>query len=1101
MQKKAHNYAGKGILPAKKLMIYMKISALFLLLALQVSATNYAQGKINLNATNTTISEVLKEIESQSSYRFNYSNDILPAQKLISIEAKNADISSVLTKVFEGLPVSWKIVEKNNIVLTPNLIEIIHGKILNDKGEPLEGASVTIKGSLVGAVSLNDGTFTINAKPDDILIISRVGYASIEVKVGSQTMISIVLSNTENKMDEVVVVGYGVQKKVNLTGSVATITNKMVEGRPMTSISAGLAGLLPGVYIRQQTGLPGGDGASIRVRGVGTLNNASPMVLVDGVESSMNDINPDDIANISVLKDAASAAIYGSKAANGVILITTKKGKKGKPVVTLSTNIGQQKATRLPEYLSSADYATLYNEALKFEGKSLKFSDDDIKKFRDGSDPYGHPNTDWLGMLYSGSGFQNINTVSISGASEYVNYMTSVNYMNQQGIIKHTGKNQYGGRANITITPSKWIETSANVSFTRENQEQPNNAYVGGGLDQIIRQVNRIAPWITYKKQDGTYGTISDGNPIAWIDQGAQINRLRNFFLGIGSVTIRPFAGFSLKGLASLKTFTEDNNELNKEIQYNPNKYHGPTKMNQVNTADERQVGEIIANYIKDFGSHNIAAMAGYHSELYKYKTTNAYRQNFPSNDLTDLNGGATDGMQNGGYTRELAMISYFGRINYAFAGKYLLEFNIRRDGSSRFQPLNRWGNFPSVSAGWRISQETFFEPVKDYINDLKLRVSWGKLGNQDALSSYYPTIPVLNLGQDYPFNSKINSGAAVVNAANASLSWEAATTKGVGLDISLMRKLNLTIDYYDRLTTGIIMTIPSPETFALNNFIDNVGKMSNKGVELNAQYNDKFGELEFSFGGNIAYNKNKILELAGQNEIISGLNIRRIGESIDAFYGYKTEGIFKTDAEAAAVNNKLYNSGTFKAGDLKYVDANGDGVVDAKDRVVLGNSVPSVNFGFNISASYKNIDLLAILNGTMGGYGYMNFDAVGGINGDAQKPAKLWMDRWTPENPNATVPRVRTGINGPNMPQTNTLSYWLRSSNYLRLKNIQLGYNFANNFLKEKGISNARIYVSSQNTFTITKFLKGWDPEAPSGRGSAYPVVMVNSIGLNISF
>lgn len=978
----------------------------------------------------------------------------------------------------------------------------VSGTIIDSLGTGIPNVSVTVQGKTTGAISADDGSYAIAATNGDVLVFSTLNYGVREEVVSGPTLNVTLYTLVEDAGDEIVVVGYGTQRRVNLTGSVATINSKMLENRPITSVSAGLAGLLPGVYARQSTGLPGGDGASIRVRGVGTLNNASPMVLVDGIESTMNDINPEDIASISVLKDAASAAIYGSKAANGVILITTKTGRRGKPVVTLSSNLGKQTPTRLPEYLSSADYATLYNEALAFAGQSLNFTEEDIRLFRDGTNPYTHPNTDWLDLLYSGKGTQSINTMSVSGATDNVNYMASVNYQNQQGIIKYTGKDQYGGRTNLTIKPNEWLETAFNLSFTREAQHQPNNAYVGGGLDQIIRQVNRIAPWIPYKNQDGTYATISDGNPIAWIDQGAQINRLRDFFLGIGSVTVKPFKDFSIKGVASIKTYKEDYNELRKEIQYNPSKYHGPTRMNQNNTADERRVGEIIANYNTMLNNdHNIGVMAGYHAELYKFKTTTAFRQNFPSTELTDLNGGGTEGMQNSGYTRELAMLSYFGRINYAYQGKYLVEFNVRRDGSSRFASNNRWGTFPSVSAGWRISQEAFFAPIKHVVNDMKIRASWGKLGNQDALTDYYPAIPTLSLGYDYPFNSAINSGAAIVNARNTAITWEEATSTGIGLDLKLINRIDLNIDWYKRLTSGIIMAVPSPETFALANFVDNVGRMENKGIEVNAQYNDRFGSVDFNFGLNFAYNKNTLLELAGQNEILNGYYIRRIGEPVDVFYGYKTDGIFRTDEEAAAVDNRLYNAGTFKAGDLRYVDSNGDKIINSSDRVVLGNSVPPVNFGLNFGAAYKQFDIMAIFNGTMGGYGYMDFDAIGGINGDAQKPASLWIDRWTPENVNASVPRARVGINGPNMPQNNLLSYWLRSSDYLRLKNLQIGYNFANDFLKDKGIRSARIFFTSQNTFTITNFLTGWDPEAPSGRGSGYPVVMVNSIGLNLSF
>ncbi|AUC83843.1 SusC/RagA family TonB-linked outer membrane protein [Polaribacter sp. ALD11] len=969
--------------------------------------------------------------------------------------------------------------------------------------QPIPGASIMEKGTKNGVVSDFDGNFKLSVKNKNAtIIISYMGYVTVEVAVNNRSQINVSLEGAFTSLDEIIVVGYGTQKKVNLTGSVASVDGDMLESRSITSVSAGLSGLLPGVSVNQSSGMPGADGGTIRIRGTGTLNQASPMVLIDGAEGSLSDVQANDIASISVLKDAASAAIYGSKAANGVILITTKSGKTGEPVISFMSDIGWQSPTRLPDYLGSYDYGSLYNEALVNSGKPPKFSDNDLELFRNGTDPFGHPNTDWQNLLYSGSGFVNTNNLGISGGSEFTKYRASINHQKQNGIIKHTGKDEYNVRLNLTVTPKKWLTTNMNLSYTQMDRESPNNAYVGGGVDQIIRQTNRIAPWIPYKNEDGTYGTISDGNPIAWLDMGPQINYQRKTFVGIGSVQVDLFEGFNVKALVSHRNVESDNSEMNKEIQYNPSKYHGPTKLTEDLSTSTRNTFDLTANYNKTFYErHNLGVLAGYHTESYNYKRTTAYRENFPNTELPNLNAGSTNGMKNTGYTRELNMVSWFGRVNYDYMGRYLFEANVRADASSRFAKDNRVGVFPSFSAGWRISEESFFEGFKNTMNDLKVRVSWGQLGNQDALDDYYPTIPTLGLGIDYPFNSEINSGAAVTNAKNARLIWEKTTSYGLGIDTRLFRKIDVTIDLYKKLTEGIIMKVPAPNEFALNNFFDNVGQLENKGIEVSLNYSDRFGEFDFGFGGNIAFNKNELVQLADTDQVINGRKIRQLGESLDSWYGYKTDGLYQSQEDIDSYATNTIYGNQIQPGDLRYVDVTGDGKVDADDRVLLGNSMPDLIFGFNFSLGYKNFDFLALFQGAAGGYGYMDFDAVGAVNGDGQKPSAIWLDRWTPENTNTSVPRLIAGINGPSMPQNSTTSYWLRSTDYLRMKNLQIGYNIPSEILENWKISRLRVYYSSQNLFTLTSYLKGWDPEAPSGRGSSYPVVATNSIGVNLTF
>ncbi|MDG5800249.1 TonB-dependent receptor [Marinilabiliaceae bacterium ANBcel2] len=1076
--------------------------------------TSYSQdAKVSVNMEKALIKDVLHEIENASEFYFVYNNQLVDVNRRVNVDAQEQRIVDVLNEIFINEEVEYTVLG-HQIVLSPGDMAQdplqddaediqLTGTVVDDADEPVPGATVTIEGTSVGTITDADGNFSFSAPVDaENIVISFVGMESAHIAIGDETEFYVTLQDAALDLEEVVVVGYGTQQRENLTGSVATVDQDMLENRPMSSISAGLSGLAPGVHVQQGSGMPGADGGTIRIRGTGTLNNASPLVIVDGVESSMDEISPQDIESVSVLKDAASAAIYGSKAANGVILITTKSGEDGEPVVRYSGDFGWQSPVDLPEYLNSADYARLYNRALQGEGRDSRFTDEDIRLFESGESPYTHPDTDWLDLLYDGSGFQTSHNFSISGGSEYSTYRMSVDYQNQDGIIEHVGKERYNVRTNISSDPYEWLTANLNLSYTKQDLTRPNNAYVGGGVDQIIRQAYRISPWIPYKNEDGTYGTISDGNPIAWLDQGKQIKMQQDNFLGIGSLQFHLTDDLSVKGTASIRTSKNDNSDMNREIQYNESRYHGPTSLQQVYSESERVTGDIIANYSKSFDQHNFDVMAGYHAEKFNYKYTRAYRENFPSPLLEDLNAGATRGQQGGGYSRELNMESYFGRVNYNYDSRYLFEANLRYDASSRFHEDNRWGAFPSFSAGWRISEESFMSNTRSVLDNLTIRASYGMLGNQDALNAYYPTVPTLALGMDYPFNSEITSGAAITEAKNQNLEWEKTTSWGLGFDATMFNRLNVTFDYYNRKTTDIIMEVPSPETFALTGFYDNVGEMSNEGIEMSLQYQNSFGEIDYSVGGHFSYNVNELLQLAGQNQLIQGRTIRRIGEPLDSFYGYKTDGLYQSESEIDEwPENTLFNRSDLKPGDLRYVDVTGDDKVTSDDRTILGNSTPDFTYGFNIGGEFRNFDLQALFEGTRGGHGYMDGPAIGDFSGDSSKPTVLWEDSWTPENSNSSVPRIQEGPEGPSMPDPNTTAYWLHSTDYLRLKNLQIGYTLPDHILNNWGISRARIYYSGQNLLTFTDYLKGWDPEVPSGRGSGYPVVMVNSFGINVTF
>ena len=986
------------------------------------------------------------------------------------------------------------------------------GVVKDAAGEAIIGASVVVKGTTNGSITDFDGNFELSGvKKGAVLQVSYVGYITQEVKYDGKDL-NVILKEDNMNLEEVVVVGYGTQKKANLTGSVANVNNKLIESRPITSVSAGLQGLLPGVTVTQRSGQPGADNGTIRVRGTGTFNVADPMVIVDGVESTMNDIDANDIESISVLKDAASAAIYGSKAANGVILITTKRGKSGQSQVNYSGLVGWQALTQLPEYATSAEYAELTNQAYINVGKQPLYTAEQIEKYRNGSDPDNYANTDWHDLMYTESGFQTQHNISINGGTEQMRYMASVGYQGQEGLILNTSKDQYNMRLNLDGKPKNWLETSFSMSYSRIDMTEPNNPYTEVDLAQFFRQVNMISPMVPYKRQDGTYGTIGDGNPIAWLENNSTTDYVTHNLQAIGSLKFIILPELSVKATGAYKLYDRNRHAMVKVCDYGRWTHGSYDKMYENYYNYDRITGDVVAEYKDSFGAHNVSAMAGYHAELYKYKETQAYRENFPSNSLTDLNAGGTKNMSNSGYSRELAMLSYFGRVNYDFAGKYLLEANVRYDGTSRFARGNRWGFFPSVSAGWRISEEAFFESLKDVVNSAKFRASWGQLGNQDIGNGYYPTISTMTLGKNYPFGGAIQSGAYTQYAANPMLQWEKATTWGIGLDVTLWNKLNVTLDYYDKTTDGILMKVDTPIAYALSDYYDNIAKVNNRGLEISADFRERIGKVDITVGGNIAFNKNEILEMGDTGDKYDGNRIYREGEAMNSFYGYKSAGLFQSwdeiknwpgiedlgNGKYAYAFNKSY---TVQPGDIKYKDLNGDKKIDANnDRAVLGTYDPGITFGFNLGATYKGWDIMAFFQGATDVYGYMETEAIGSINGDTGKPAALWLDNWNENNKDAKYPRLENGLNGASMPST-VSDFWLQNGTYLRLKNLQIGYTFPKAWMSKLGINKLRVYYSGQNILTFTNFLKGWDPEAPAGRGNFYPQTQVNSFGVNVTF
>lgn len=1001
-----------------------------------------------------------------------------------------------------------------NSFATTQQAGICKGLVKDATGESVIGASVVVKGTTNGTITDFDGNFSLDGiKKGDVIVISYVGYQTQEIKWNGSPL-NVILKEDSKTLSEVVVVGYGTQKKANLSGSVAMVDSKELENRPIQNVSSGLQGLMPGVAITGTNGAPGQDAGKIRVRGIGTLNEAGPYILVDGIETgTLSAVDPNDIESISVLKDAASAAIYGSKAANGVVLITTKRGKTGQTKISYSGYLSFQNATNMIERMGSYEYASLLNQALEAEGMSKRFNDTELQKFKDGNDPL-YPDTDWYDLAYK-TGVQHRHNVNINGGSENVKYMASLGYLNQTGILPNAGREQFNARTNLDMKINKRLSARMNLSFIKNDYSDASSAYYGGSSDQIIRQLNLIAPWIVARYDDGTWGTISDGSPIAWLDSGMKVNRDNYNFSGMAAVDYEIFDGLKLTLQGAYVNNLQNYNYFQKYIKYNENKESDPSQLDERFYKWDRTNYDALLNYNKNFGKHNIKGLLGWHTEKYNYKYQKAVRKKFPNNELTDMNAGDASTQSNEGYTAELVMISWFARINYDFAGKYLLEANIRADASSRFAEGHRWGYFPSFSGAWRISEEAFMESAKDsWLSGLKIRASWGQLGNQDALSGsnndYYPALNTYNLDSKYAFGGSLNSGYYQRKYRLETISWEKASTWGVGVDFTLFNKLNGSLDYYNRKTTGIIMDVTVPKEFALDAYKDNVGSMRNSGIEINLSYNTKIGQVDFGIAGNFSYNKNEILDLGGgdPNKYLDATNgysqRNKVGEAMNSYYIYRADGFFNSQEEADAYTAKYGNpfGKTFKAGDLRYVDTNKDGKLTADDREYCGSSDPKIIYGFNINAGWKGIDLSLMFNGAAGVKRLFDgYEVYGNFSGDAAHPATIWRDAWTPDNHDASMPRIFYDTNSASSSRSVQSDFWLQDTSYLRLKNLQLGYTLPKGWLNSVGVENIRIYYSVENLLTFDKMKINIDPESTSQRLSSYPLLRTHAFGVNVTF
>ncbi|MBP1613325.1 MAG: TonB-dependent Receptor Plug Domain protein [Bacteroidetes bacterium] len=975
-----------------------------------------------------------------------------------------------------------------------------NGIVKDSKGDPIIGANVYEKGTTNGTITDLEGNFSVNVKPGAYLQISYIGFISQEVKPTKN--MTIILKENLEILNEVVVVGYGTQKRVNLTGSVSSVTPDEIENRPITQTSQALAGLASGITVRQSSGRPGGDQASVKIRGIGTFSTAGsdPLVLIDGLSGSMNDVDPNNIESISILKDAASAAIYGTRAANGVILIETKRGKKGATQVSYNAYMGWQKATELPDFLNSWDYATMRNEADTNQELSPSYSQSDIEKFKSGIDPDNYPNVNHLkDLVTSGSGFQTGHSMSFSSGGEKLSYLFSMGYLYQSGIVEQNNYSKYNFLLNVDNKILNNLTLKTNFSGYTSTTNEP---YTGDGdMSRMIGMSVRESAVIPGRKSDGTYGYQDLFCPEGWLDsESFRKDNNKNFTTGI-ELDWEPLKGLIFSGKLGYNYSNYYNKKYISTMVFDANKTYSPNSLNVSNGNTTLTTLQFLARYSKDIKSHHFDVLLGASQEEYLNNWGEAYRKNFPNDLLYELNAGSTTGQTSSGSADEWGLRSFFSRINYSYMNKYLAEVNARYDGTSRFPTDGRWGLFPSVSLGWRISEENFIKNNINWIDNLKIRGSWGKLGNQNI--GNYPYQNSISLGVDYPFGNSMQSGASVQTLANQNISWESTSVFDLGFDLNALRgKIDVVFDYFNKRTSDILYNISASSILGMSPSEVNAASVKNIGIELSVRYNVNLGNLKLHLAPNFSYFKNQVTSLANgkEQDIDKGLFV---GQPLGAIYGYVADGLFVDQADIESYPSQPYSA---EPGFVKYKDISGpdgvpDGEVDATyDRKVLGSTNPEYSYGLTLSAEYKGFDFSLLLQG-LGGYKKKmgNYQAYAFYNsGNIQQ----WQmeNRWTENNPNPNAKYIKLTSLNDGAGTIMTSSYWLRSGSFLRAKNLQIGYTLPTKLTNKAHISKARVYFSGQNLFCINQFYQGWDPELSQDQ-SFYPITAVYTLGVNLKF
>lgn len=1100
----------------KQIFRIMRISTFLLMVCVFCSYAGNAHSqnaKVSIRMNNVKLDKILNEIENQTDYLFIHNNQV-DINKITSVKVKNEAVAQVLDRILSGTGINYEL-EGTHIILTTEAIKDLHaqqqaktvtGTVTDVSGEPIIGANIRIKGTTTGTITDIDGNFSIEAEPQSVIEVSYIGYLTQETVINNQKSIRFLLKEDTKTLDEVVVIGYGVQKKADLTGSVANINTEKLNTQSNANIGQALQGKIAGVDIVSQGGAPG-SGTRIMVRGIGTLNNASPLYIVDGMYmNSIDHINPNDIASIDVLKDASSAAIYGSRAANGVIIVTTKEGSntEGKPIIDLSVNLGISTASKFLDMLDAKGWAEVTTIARQAIGKpALDMATDLANK----------PDNDWQDIMFRPALMQNYN-LSVKGGGKYSTYYTGLGYFNQDGIVKGTNYQRYNIQSKNDYKRGIF-SAGTNLIISFSHDKPLHQELRGGMIGTILQSVPTLEKYDDTREggYGGTYGDVVNiPHPLAIIDDNImdRYNENVKIFANLYA-QIELFKGLKYKlNLTPDFSFERYKNYLNK--------YDFGLATNSITQLTERQrrrrniLVENLLTFDRTFGEHKISALAGYTYQDSRFRHIQAYGEGLPQG-LEEIDA-ATTNRSNEGNSWRSVLTSILGRVFYSYQNKYLFTATIRRDGSSKFGKNNRYGYFPSFSLGWNVAEEKFMENVH-WLDQLKLRGGYGVLGNQEIDNYQYSS--TITTGINYPDgNGGLLQGAFPKNFANPDIKWEETAMTNVGIDfMAFNNRLSLTADYYVKNTKDILLTVPIPiSSGGANDPIRNAGKIRNNGFEFNLGWMDQ-PNPDISYGINLigSFNKNKVIAMGSESGSIKGgstnQNITtsetKAGYPIGGYWLISTAGYFNSQEEvdAYAKDGKKIQPAA-EPGDIKFVDANNDGVINDDDRVFQGSPFPDFTFALNGNMRYKNFDLSIGLQGVLGNKIY---NATRQTLEDVTKGSNFLascLDYWTPENKNASHPRLTW--DDPNRNTRAESDRYLENGSYLRLRSVQLGYTFPQTWFKG-AIQHARVYINAENLFTITSY-SGYSPDVNADNANyrgfdnfIYPTNRTFMLGLNVTF
>lgn len=1128
-----------GRLKLSQILLAMKLTTILILAALStVSASSYSQ-MITLHKKNISVGEVLRLIEKQTNYHFLYDRRDISRAGVINVDVGNVSVEVALDKCFKDQPLTYKIFQNTIVIKSREYFKeetllkdlIIKGMVTGTRGEALPGVSIKLKGTTIGATTDLEGRYTINV-PDNnsILVFTYIGYVMQEISVNNSNSINVSLVEDTKSLDEVVVVGYGTQKKVNLTGAVTHISSEVLESRPITNLGQGIQGIVANLNINPGSGAPGRE-VSFNIRGNTSINGGSPLVLVDGVAMDPNLINPQDVQSISVLKDAASASIYGARAAYGVILVTMKNGMKNKkPFVSLLTNYAIDKPTVVPKSMNSIEYTNFMNDGNMTSNGQPYFDEETMKHirayfedpgnnstlFQHSADPVGiyreNGNTDWSKELLKDSYPMQQYNASVTGGSDKITYYTSFGYLNQKGISKPGSENfdRYNLVQNISYDVNKWINLRAKVAFNgTEQRMNPSNNTNNFGGDEIYASYSAW-PIVPVYAPDGNFDETKGYNMVAYLKSGGyQKQKTKDVWL-TGALKMTPLEGLIVNVDYTYNTYSKDHLNYRKQYYTRDNgaillSPWGNISAVTRNNSDNKYIAfNAFTEYEKSLGNHYLKGLVGFNQEFGGNNWFQAERRNLINNDIPYINL-ATGDQYAFDAASEYAIRGAFSRLNYSFDNRYLIELNGRYDGSSKFPKKNRFAFFPSVSMGWRVSNEGFFKGLRNLVSDLKLRASYGNLGNQ-AVSSYYPYVATYGIGEvNYLFGGNRFMTVYAPGLVSPMLTWEKVGQYNLGLDFAIFDdKLSGSFDIYERETKEMLAKSKSlPSVLATTEPQTNAANMKTNGFEFTLSWNQTL-ENKLRYGLTLLFSDYtaKITKYDNPQGIISDYYV---GKNLGEIWGFETEGLFKTDAEALILDQSKISGHKYLAGDIKFQDLNGDNKItrgsqtlaDHGDLKVIGNSTPRYSYGFRADSEWKGFDVTVFFQGVgrrdvlpNSIYFLQHYTSEWAV------PQKINNDYWRPDNQDAYFPRARIG-NAAEITQPQ--SRFLQNAAYLRLKQLTFGYSLPQELIRKANINKLRIYFSGNNLFESTKMLDIFDPEGFAS--NMYPLTRSFSFGMNLTF